>query len=152
MHLIHQLSDSQIADLHQLYQTTWWSKGRELADIRRMLAHSDHLFGLCEPTTERLVAFARVLSDSVYRALIFDVIVDEAFRGQGLGRQLMDAVVSDPALQGLERLSLICTPEMVPFYEQWGFSCGELDLRLMRRLMSPQSAGLAAVGQSKRPE
>jgi hypothetical protein len=38
--LIEQLSDDQIEDLHRLYQSEWWTKGRQLPDIRRMLQHS----------------------------------------------------------------------------------------------------------------
>jgi hypothetical protein len=39
--VITQLNEEQVRDLHQLYQKTWWGKGRELWVIRRMLHHSD---------------------------------------------------------------------------------------------------------------
>ncbi len=38
---IEQLTKNQINQLHQLYQLEWWTKDRQLADIQRMLEHSD---------------------------------------------------------------------------------------------------------------
>jgi GNAT superfamily N-acetyltransferase len=46
------------------------------------------------------------------------VIVDEAARGRGLGRQLMEAVI---ALAGLRALTLIATSEGAPLYQKLGF-------------------------------
>ena len=36
-------------------------------DVRRMLEHSDFLFAYATPDNERLIGFARVLSDRVYK-------------------------------------------------------------------------------------
>ncbi|NJL49176.1 MAG: N-acetyltransferase, partial [Leptolyngbyaceae cyanobacterium SM2_5_2] len=41
------------------------------------------LFGLCDEDTQNLVAFARVLTDGVYRAIVFDVIVSETIVAKG---------------------------------------------------------------------
>lgn len=38
------------------------------------------------------MAFARILTDYVYKALILDVIVEPAYRGRGLGRLLMESI------------------------------------------------------------
>jgi GNAT superfamily N-acetyltransferase len=127
-----QLSEAQIADLERLYQGEWWTQGRERADIRRMLAHSV-VVAFCETDGRRLVAFARVLTDYVYKALIFDVIVDPAYRGTGLGRMLIDAIVNHPDLREVRHFELYCLPELVPFYEQWGFTDDLGRLRFMRR-------------------
>ena len=34
-------------------------------------------------------------------------------------------IAHHPQLQKLEVLMLICTPELVPFYEKWGFTQSE---------------------------
>jgi len=73
-----------------------------------------------------------VLTDFAIKALIFDVIVDSEYRGQGLGKRLLDAVVAHPALQTVQHLELYCLPELVPFYERCGFSDSLGGLRLMR--------------------
>lgn len=126
------LSAAQVDDLIGLYQQAWWSKGRELADVRRMLEQTDILVGFCEPESHRLVAFARVLTDGVYKALIFDVIVAESHRDLGLGRALMDGLVNHPKLKTVRHLELYCLPELVSFYKRWGFTDELGELRYMR--------------------
>jgi ribosomal protein S18 acetylase RimI-like enzyme len=68
------------------------------------------------------VAFCRVLTDFVFRATIYDVIVAPPHRGQGLGRRLLDAITTHPRLQNVSVLWLCCEPDRVPFYEKWGFT------------------------------
>lgn len=130
------LTDEQIRELHELYQTEWWTEGRELEDIRRMLDHSDEHIALIDAESDTLIGFSRVLTDYVYKALVFDVIVANSCRNQKLGQELMKAVVNHPALEAVEHIELYCVSELVPFYEQWRFTDELDDLRLMRRSMS----------------
>jgi len=119
--LIDRLSDKQVEELTALYQKEWWSQRRKLDDVRRMLAGTDFVFAFEDADSKELVAFARVLTDTVYRAYLFDVIVKESQRGQGLGRAVVEAVVKHPTLATVEKLFLWCRPELVPFYEEFGF-------------------------------
>lgn len=98
-----------------------------------MLLHSDYVFGFCEADSQRLVAFARVLSDRVYRAVVLDVIVADHHRGQGLGTLLMQQVLAHPDLKNIELIQLFCLPEMVPFYEKFGFVNSPLNLLTRQR-------------------
>ena len=70
----------------------------------------------------RLAAFARVLTDFVFKAFVFDVIVDPLHRATGLGKALMDAIIGHPELAGVRHFELYCRPELIPFYERWGFA------------------------------
>jgi predicted GNAT family N-acyltransferase len=132
--MIDRLTDAQIEELRALYQSEWWTKGRQLDGVRRMLQHSDIIIAFCEPDTKKLVAFTRILTDYAYKALVFDVIVAAPYRGTGLGRRLMDAVVNHPALKAVRHIELYCLPELVPFYQQWGFTTELGKLRFMRRV------------------
>ncbi|HJT33646.1 MAG TPA: GNAT family N-acetyltransferase [Pirellulales bacterium] len=129
---IEQLTDSQIADLRHLYAREWWTQGRSEAQVRTLIENSDIVVAFCEAESRRLVAFARVLTDFTIKGLIFDVIVDSDFRGQGLGKTLLDTVIAHPALKSVRTFELYCRPELVPFYERWGFTDSLGDLRLMR--------------------
>lgn len=120
--LVRQLNEDHIQDLYALYQTAWWAQDRTLKDIRKMLAHSDIVVGLYDDSRDRLIGFARVLTDFVYKARLFDVILAESSQGLGLGRYLMDTVINLPELRSVQQIDLQCLPEMVPFYEKWGFS------------------------------
>lgn len=64
---------------------------------------------------------------------MFDVIVAPAFRNLGLGRQLMETIVKHPTLKVVKHLELYCLPDMVPFYERWGFSTEVSGVTFMRR-------------------
>lgn len=60
--------------------------GEKYDDVQEMLKHPDEVVAFCDSQTGRLVAFACILTDYVYGALIFDVIVDPSYRGQGVGQ------------------------------------------------------------------
>jgi GrpB-like predicted nucleotidyltransferase (UPF0157 family) len=131
--LIGRLDESHVEDLVALYQNEWWSKRRTRDDVRKMLAHSDLVFGLVEAETCRLVGFARVLTDRVYRGTLYDVIVAGDKRGSDLGKRLMDAVTAHPDLAGIEQLELHCLPELEPFYARWGFAQNTTGTSTLRR-------------------
>lgn len=130
---VNSLTEVQTKQLHQLYQHEWWSRDRTLTDVKEMLLQSDLVFGICEADSEQLVAFARVLSDLVFRAFVFDVIVSAEYRGQGLGLALVEQVTSHPKLSKVEYIQLSCLPEMMPFYAKFGFAQSEQVLMLRHR-------------------
>src|SRR5262245_27595834 len=107
--------------LTRLFNQAPWSKGRTDADAKQMLANSD-LF-VCGWDGERLVGFGRVLTDYVYRASIWDVIVDKAYQGQGIGTELVRRILNHPLLKKVE-LFWLCTATP-SFYEKLGFSSTE---------------------------
>ena len=135
--VVHRLTGAHLEPLWHRYQGVWWSRGRNLNDVRRAVEHSDLIVAYCDPATGRLAGFARVLTDFVYKAVIFDVIVDRPHRRLGLGRMLLEAVTSQPALLFVEHIELYCRPELVPFYEQWGFTADLDELCFMRKKHQP---------------
>ncbi len=69
----------------------------------------------------QLVGFGRATSDGVYRAVLWDVVVANGHQGQGVGRRIMEALLSSPAISGVERVYLMTTNGS-GFYQQLGFS------------------------------
>lgn len=133
LQLIDHLTDAHILDLERLYQAEWWTRGRQLPDIRKMLENTDVVVAFCDSNDGKLIAFARVITDYVYKALILDVIVDATHRGKDLGRRLMDAIIEHPRLKSVNHFELYCRPELVPFYKKWGFADDLGELRFMRK-------------------
>lgn len=131
--LVERLTDEQVEQLHELYRGEWWTSVREMDDVRAIVEGTQVVLGLVEPGTERLVAFARVVTDFASKALVLDVIVHPDHRGTGLGAAMMDAVVEHSRLRGVKHFELYCRPELVPFYERWGFTDDLGELRFMRR-------------------
>lgn len=137
LELRHSLTAAQVDALVALYANEWWTRGREREGVEAMLAASSRLYALVEPASGRLAAFARVLTDGVYTALLLDVIVAPELRGAGLGRRLMEAVLGDPELARVGTFELACQPALVPFYEKWGFAERPGGSTLMRRRGAP---------------
>ena len=81
--------DLNPAKLVRLYQQAPWAKGRILEDAREMLRHTD--VAVMAWDGDVLIGFGRVLTDYVYRATIWDVIVDKAYQGQGIGADIVEA-------------------------------------------------------------
>ncbi len=133
MTILSRLSEQHIVQLHALYQREWWSKGRSLDATRRGVKGSQVIIGLTNESNE-LVAFARILTDYTFKAVLFDVIVAESSRSQQLGRKLMDLVTSHEALREVRHFELYCLPELVGFYAAHGFSTDVGNIRLMRKV------------------
>ncbi|MGJ5673200.1 MAG: GNAT family N-acetyltransferase [Nostochopsis sp.] len=130
--VVEQLTEIQILDLLDLYKNEFWSHKRTRDQVEIMLTASDIVIGLVDEC-DRLVAFTRVLTDFIYRATIYDVIVKPSHRNMGLGAKLMELVINHPKLGSVEVLSLYCLPKMINFYERWGFTADVDELRLMLR-------------------
>lgn len=131
--IVHQLTEPQLQQLHALYQGEWWCKDRSLEETRQVIAGTDFLFAAVKESSGQLLAFARVLSDRVFKAFVFDVIVHPEHRGEGLGRLVMQSITSHPVLSRVLHLELYCLPERRRFYEQLGFTSELGDLVFMRR-------------------
>ncbi len=129
----HALDPEHVEHLLALYRESWWAAERRRPKIERMLAATDVLVAVVQVRTGRLVAFARALTDDVYFAMVLDVIVAGAFQKRGLGRVLLDAMVTHPRLATVRSLELVCQPDLVPLYRRWGFDERVGSSTLMRR-------------------
>lgn len=128
---IEDFKGAHIQQLHALYQEEWWTRGRSLDEAQACIAGSTLCIGLVDDH-DKLIGFVRVLSDLIFKALIFDVIIDPSQRGQGLGDQLLRLVKQHPRLQKVKHFELYCLPTMQAFYERHGFSQELGDIQLMR--------------------
>lgn len=68
---------------------------------------------------ERLIGFARAVTDGHFRAYIEDVIVHPDYQRQHIGQELMAHLLT--SLTHIDVISLFCQSELRPFYEQLGF-------------------------------
>lgn len=131
MEAVYTLNEKQIEQLHRLYQGESWSRHRSLAETRRGVDGSQICIGLVD-TENNLVAFTRVLTDFIFKALVFDVIVNPEYRGDGLGDRLVALVKNHPDLAQVKHFELYCLPPLQPFYKKHGFSLDVDHMQLMR--------------------
>ena len=125
------IGEAEVVQLVELFRGEWWTKERTESDVRRMLEHTDLVQAARSRATGELLGFARVLTDRIYKAFIFDLIVTPALRERGVGRLLLERILEHPSLARVRHFELYCLPEMVPYYERWGFT-SELDVQLVR--------------------
>lgn len=111
----------EASQLLHLFHQAPWARQRSLEDAKEMLSHTD--LTLCAWDGERLIGFGRVLTDFVYRATIWDVIVDKAYQGQGIGTEIVKRILNHPRLNRVE-LVWLCT-RRPGFYEKLGFTSKE---------------------------
>jgi N-acetylglutamate synthase-like GNAT family acetyltransferase len=79
-----------------------------------------------------VVGFGRATSDGVFRATLWDVVVAGEHQGRGSGRRISEALLQEPALQGVERTYLMTT-NSAGFYEQLGFTAVDSQWLMLRQ-------------------
>lgn len=121
----------QLRQLQQLFDGhSFWASGRSQRDLSRMLAGSQAVVSAWQGS--QLVGFGRATSDGVFRAVLWDVVVAGEHQGRGLGRRIVEALLQEPALQGVERVYLMTTNSS-GFYEQLGFTAVDSQRLMLRQ-------------------
>ncbi len=105
----------------------YWAKGRPRERTERALQNS-LVFGVYDG--ERQIGLARVVTDYAIFAYLCDVFIHEDYRAHGLGKWLMQTIMSHPELQGLRRWTL-ATRDAHGLYRQFGWKSLEAPERWM---------------------
>ncbi len=114
-----QRSQVDLVQLQALFQVAaFWAKDRQIEDMEIAIAHSDPVISVWD--NQQMIGFARATSDGIYRATIWDVVIHPDYQGAGLGRKLVQTVLSHPKLCRVERVYLMTTHQQ-QFYERIGF-------------------------------
>jgi GNAT superfamily N-acetyltransferase len=115
-----------------LSEDSYWAPGVTREVVVRSIENSI-CFGLYGPSVQ--VGFARVITDRAAFAYLADVFVLPDHRGRGLGKWLIETVLSYPDLQNLRRFFL-GTADAHSLYERYGFR--PIDPARMMELRGPQ--------------
>jgi N-acetylglutamate synthase-like GNAT family acetyltransferase len=96
----------------------FWAQNRRREDLQTAIDNSDPVITVWD--AQNLIGFARSTSDCIYRATIWDVVIHPDYRGCGLGRKLVETVLTHPRIDRVERVYLMTTHQQT-FYERIGF-------------------------------
>lgn len=119
------------AVIHGFLTTSYWASGRDLDTVERSMRGS-LCFGLLKDGAT--VAFARVVTDEATFAWLADVFVLPEHRGRGLGKRLLEGILTDSRLRELRRW-MLKTDDAHGLYAQYGFEAiEEPDLWMTRRV------------------
>jgi GNAT superfamily N-acetyltransferase len=124
-----------VDELHRfLTEEAYWVPGRSRETIERLVWESTHVIGAYDG--DRLVGFARVVSDRSNFAWLGDVFVVESHRGRGIGTELVrQAVENEPERDLVWYLS---TRDARSLYERFGFVAADPE-RVMTRPRAPDA-------------
>jgi GNAT superfamily N-acetyltransferase len=114
-------TDQQRLDIdaiHTFLSRSFWAESIPEELVRKSIANS-LCFGLFDGRSQ--VGFARVVTDRATFAYLCDVYVLESHRGRGLGKWLIETVMSHPDLQNLRRFQLV-TRDAHGLYAPHGFA------------------------------
>jgi GNAT superfamily N-acetyltransferase len=125
-----------IVVIHEFLTESYWASGVPLTVVKRSIEQS-LAFGLYKD--HRQIGFARVITDCATFAYLADVFVLGEFQGQGLGKWLIEVVMSHPDLAGLRRW-MLATRDAHRLYRKSGFT----ELRQPERWMEKHAPNVCA--------
>jgi GNAT superfamily N-acetyltransferase len=114
-------TDASMLDLevvHGYLSRSYWAAGVPEDVVRRSIENS-LCFGVYRG--EEQAGFARVVTDRATFAYLADVFVLEEHRGQGIGKWLVEVILSHPELQGLRRW-MLATRDAHDLYRRYAFT------------------------------
>ncbi len=104
--------------VEKLLKQTYWADKRPFDMIVKSIENSV-CYGVFHKDTDELIGFARTVTDYATTYYLADVIVDESYRGNGIGKAIVNAVTTDEDMKDL--FGLLVTRDAHGLYEQYGF-------------------------------
>ena len=108
----------RLEDIVRLLRMTYWADKRTVGQIEKSLRHSA-CYGVRLDDGQKLVGFARVISDFATTYYLCDVIIDPEYQHQGLGTALISHIEALPEYSGLR--GMLITRDAHALYEKFGF-------------------------------
>jgi aralkylamine N-acetyltransferase len=116
------LQSAAIDDLTALYKDAgWWDEKceRHPRFVTRVVEKSALFVGAFYE--KKMVGMGRALSDLVSDAYIQDVTVLKQYRGRGIGKKMIETLITGLKGHGVDWIGLIGEPYTRRFYENLGF-------------------------------
>src|SRR5690554_863595 len=122
--------DLPIEQLHKIFIAVGWSDGDELSDGMRagfMQPWLNSTLVVSAWDSDKLVGAVRVLSDTIFRSIIYDLLVLPEFQNKGIGTELVRRCIEHfPNSEWL----IQTTQDISGYYEKIGFKRDNSDVFL----------------------
>ena len=93
------LDKMKFEDIVRLLRMTYWADKRPIEKIEKSLRNSS-CYGLYLDDKDKLIGFARVISDYATTYYLSDVIIDIEYQHKGLGTALISILILCRSFQG----------------------------------------------------
>jgi GNAT superfamily N-acetyltransferase len=114
-----------------LQNTSYWASDRTEETIRKSIDNS-FCFGVYHEGKQ--IGFARVVTDFAVFAWLMDVFILENYQRKGIGRLLMQEIISHPDLKTVIRWGL-GTKDAHDLYKRFGFKALSKPEMMMERIV-----------------
>lgn len=106
----------------QLYKEAgWWKENTHSRAIIPEMIQGSFCFIIAKWQDE-IIGMGRIISDGVSDAYIQDVVVQKKYRNLGLGKDIVNRLVTVCLSKKLESIFLVAEPSTSPFYKSLGFT------------------------------
>ena len=104
-----------------LFLSTGWNDDYRFTDDRIFESIQHSWYCLSAYDDSELVGFGRIISDGVLHALIVDLIITPAYKGRGVGSELLRRLIEQCRTHGIPDIQLFCATGQTGFYLKHGF-------------------------------
>ena len=101
-----------------LDNNAFWAKKRPINDLKKCLANSDVIVSLW--VGDEIVGFGRALTDGIYRAVLWDIVIDQNYQNRGFGTLIVNNLLASNKIKNTKKLYLMTTNKKI-FYTQFNF-------------------------------
>ncbi len=118
--LVKSWKEDPIVDLYKA--AGWWKEYMDSSKIKIIIGGS-YLFAVAiDISTGRTIGTGRVISDGIADAYIQDLVVLPDWRGMGVGRMILSALLEGCKSRSISWIGLIAQPGTEKFYRSLGFT------------------------------
>tara|TARA_E500000331_G_C17050929_1_gene623907 strand:- start:362 stop:823 length:462 start_codon:yes stop_codon:yes gene_type:complete len=104
--------------LKLLTDNSSWASNRSQRDIKTMLEKSSVVVSAWN--YNKMIGFGRATTDGIFRAVLWDVVVDKQYQNQGIGKKIVQTILDSPKVSKVEKI-YIMTTNCKNFYSNIGF-------------------------------
>ena len=121
-----------VDEIVQLYKAGgWWKDTYDNAGIPQLITGSLAFAVAVDEKTGKAVGMGRIISDSVSDAYIQDLVVLAMYRGQSLGKKIVQKLIEFCISKGIVWIALIAEPGSSQFYTSLGFTTMEQHIPML---------------------
>jgi ribosomal protein S18 acetylase RimI-like enzyme len=116
------VSLAPVEEIVALYKSAgWWQESPEARSIIPAMIRGSFCFMVARSLDGHIIGMARVISDGCSDAYIQDVTVLDAYRGQGIGSELVRRLTKFCLSRKIGWIGLVSEPGTQSLYEELGY-------------------------------
>ena len=113
---LHSIENVEWSRMKEIYHSVGWENHNE-EKIKKVFQSSNVVAIAYDE--DNIAGFGRALSDGVFNAAIYDVVIDEKYQNKGIGQQIIESLLAQ--IKDISCVHLVSTAGNEEFYRKAGF-------------------------------